>query len=88
LALPFLVWMALPLALDAYNATMASVMRAHLHARDTLYNMLAMHATHLLLAVPLMRGLGSWEGLGLVGFALAMTLSRALGLAYHLVLWR
>ncbi|MCM5679132.1 MATE family efflux transporter [Schlegelella sp. S2-27] len=88
LAVPFLTMAAVALALDAYNATMAAVMRAHLHARDTLYNMLAMHALHLLLCVPLMSGFGPLPPLGLVGFALAMALSRAFGLAWHLWLWR
>ena len=88
LAVPFLMVSALALALDAYNATMASVMRAHLHARDTLYVMLAMHLLHLLLAVPLMRGVGPLPALGLVGFALAMVISRIVGLVLHLWLWR
>lgn len=88
LATPFLMMAAAALALDAYNATMAAVMRAHLHARDTLYNMLAMHTLHLLLCIPLMRGVGPLPPLGLVGFALAMTISRAFGLGYHLWLWR
>lgn len=88
LAVPFLMVSALALALDAYNATMASVMRAHLHARDTLYVMLAMHLLHLVLAVPLMRGFGPLPALGLVGFALAMVVSRVVGLALHLWLWR
>ncbi|AKJ26809.1 MATE family efflux transporter [Caldimonas brevitalea] len=88
LALPYLTAAAAVLALDAYNATMASVMRAHLHARDTLYNMLAMHALHLLLCLPLMQGVGPLPPLGLVGFAIAMALSRAFGIAFHLWLWR
>lgn len=88
LAVPFLTAASTALALDAFNATMAAVMRAHLHARDTLYNMLAMHTLHLLLCIPLMSGLGPLPPLGLVGFALAMTASRAFGLAWHLWLWR
>lgn len=88
LAVPFLTTAAAALALDAYNATMASVMRAHLHARDTLINMLAMHSLHLLLCLPLMSGWGPLPALGLVGYAIAMTLSRAFGLAFHLWLWR
>jgi Na+-driven multidrug efflux pump len=74
--------------LDAWNASMASVMRAQLRARDTLAVMLAMHATHLTLAVPLMYGLGAWPGLGLPGFALALVAARSLGLVLHLLLWR
>jgi len=79
---PYLRTLALALALDAFNASMAAVMRAHLHGRDTLINMISMHALHLLLCGPLMR----W--LGLPGFAVAMAISRAFGLALHLWLWQ
>ena len=85
---PYLQVLALALALDAFNASMAAVMRAHLHTRDTMLNILAMHGVHLLLCLPLMRGFGPVPALGLVGFALAMALSRILGLAVHLALWR
>lgn len=82
LAKPYLQMLALALALDAYNATMASVMRAHMRTRDTMLNILAMHLIHLLLCFPLM------QSMGLVGFAMAMGLSRAFGLALHILLWR
>jgi Na+-driven multidrug efflux pump len=71
-----------------FNASMASVMRAHLRARDALTNMLAMHALHLLLCWPLMGGAGPIPPLGLPGFAIAMVASRAFGVAFHLLLWR
>ncbi|MGB9151060.1 MAG: MATE family efflux transporter [Burkholderiales bacterium] len=82
LAKPYLQMLALALALDAYNATFASVMRAHLRTRDTMLNILAMHSLHLLLSFPLM------QSMGLMGFAVAMALSRAFGLAWHILLWR
>jgi Na+-driven multidrug efflux pump len=88
LALPLLQALAPALLIDAWNASMAGVMRAHLRARDTLVVMVLMHATHLALAGPMMFGLGGWPGLGLPGFALALVLARALGLALHLALWR
>lgn len=88
LAQPFLQWLAIGLAFDAFNASMASVMRAHLHARDTMMVVLAMHAVHLGLCIPLMNGVGPVPPLGLPGFAIALALSRALGLALHLWLWR
>lgn len=88
LATPFLQVLAVALALDAYNASMASVMRAHLHGRDTLFVMVGMHAVHLLLAAPLMRGSGPLPALGLIGFAVALAASRAAGLAMHLWLWK
>jgi putative MATE family efflux protein len=88
LALPYLQALALPLLLDAYNASMSSVMRAHLRTRDVMLNILAMHGLHLLLCYPLMRGWGPFPGLGLPGFAVAMVLSRIFGVLMHLWLWR
>lgn len=88
LAGPFLVLLAPAVLLEAYNLSLAAILRAHLHARDSLRVMLAMHAAHLLLALLLMRGIGPWPGLGLPGYALAMLASRALGLVLHLLLWR
>jgi putative MATE family efflux protein len=82
LAEPFLRLLALGLVLDAFNACMASVVRAHLHARDVLVNTIAMHSLHLLLCMPLM------AAFGLPGFALALLVSRSVGLAFHLWLWQ
>lgn len=82
-----LMAMAPAMALDAWNATGAAVMRAHLRARDTLVVMVAMHGTHLLLVGPLMFGMGGWVGLGLPGFALALLSARALAVALHRWLW-
>lgn len=88
LAAPYLQLLAPVLLLEAYNLSMAAILRAHLHVRDSLKVMVVMHATHLLVAIPLMRGVGSWEGLGLNGYALAMLLSRVVGLVLHLGLWK
>lgn len=88
LAAPYLQLLAVALGLDAYNASMAAVMRAHLRARDVLSNILSMHALHLLLCWPLMSGAGPFAGLGLPGFALAMLLSRGFGIGLRLYLWR
>lgn len=88
LAAPLLQALAPAMLLDAWNASMAGVMRAHLRTRDTLAVLLAMHLVHLLLAVPLMAGWGPLPALGLPGFALALALSRALGLVLHLLLWQ
>lgn len=85
---PYLQALAPGLLLDAYNLTMASVLRAHLRARETLLVMLAMHAAHLALAAVLMSGVAGWGGMGLTGFALAYAVSRAFGLVLHLWLWR
>ena len=88
IAAPYLQLLAPALVLEAYNLTMAAILRAHLHARESLLLMVAMHSTHLLLAVPLMLGVGSWDGFGLMGYALAQIASRALGLVLHLWLWK
>lgn len=88
LALPLLWWLAPAMLLDAWNASMAGVLRAHLRARDTLVVMLLMHALHLGLAWPLMAGVAGWPGLGLPGFALALLLARSAALVLHGWLWR
>ncbi len=88
LGTPYLRALSLALLLDAFNASMSAVVRAHMRTRETMVNMLAMHSLHLLLCLPLMRGWGPLPGLGLSGFALAMALSRAFGLGVHLLLWR
>jgi Na+-driven multidrug efflux pump len=85
---PLLRALALALMLDAWNASMASVMRAHLRTRDTLAVMVLMQVLQLALAVPLMLGLDTWPGMGLVGYALALIASRLLALGLHLGLWR
>jgi putative MATE family efflux protein len=88
LAQPLLQWLAPALLLDAWNASMASVMRAHLRTRDTLAVMLVMLTVQMTLAVPLMTGWGSWPGMGLAGFAVAVIASRVLALGLHLWLWK
>ena len=82
LALPLLQALAPLMLLDAWNASMGAVMRAHLRAREALAVTLAMHTLHLALLVPLM------GVFGLPGFALALLASRMLALALHLFLWR
>lgn len=88
LALPYMLVMAPGLWLEGYNLTMASILRAHLRVRESLLVMVAMHLTHLVLAWWLMLGFAGWEGLGLMGFAVAFLLSRWLGLVLHLWLWK
>ncbi|HEV6965788.1 MATE family efflux transporter [Roseateles sp.] len=70
------------LLLDALNATMASVMRAHLRSREALMVVVAIQVVTLsvaLLAMP---------HLGLVGYALACLFGRGTGLVLHIALWR
>lgn len=88
LAAPFLMALAPAMLFDAWNASMAGVMRAHLRTRDTLVVLVIMHVSHLLLAIPLMHGWGPLPALGLPGYAFALTISRAIGLVLHLLMWR
>ncbi len=88
LAVPLLMALAPAMLLDAWNASMTAVMRAHLHARDTLAVMVVMHCVHLALMGPLMFGLGGLPALGLPGFAVAVIVSRFVAIGLHLVLWR
>lgn len=79
---PYLRWLALPLLLDAMLVTLAAVLRAGLHARDTLWVSLAIHGLHLLLT-PL-----AMQHFGLPGFAMAMAASRVLGVVACVLLWK
>lgn len=88
LAAPLLVALAPVLVLDAWSASLTTVLRSHLHARDTLAVMAAMQTAQLLLMGPLMLGWGPVPALGLPGFALAVLLSRALAIGLQLLLWR
>ncbi len=82
LAAPLLMCLTPALMMDAWNASMASVMRAHMRTRDTLVVIIAMQVITLGLALPLM------PVLGLPGYALALFASRSSGLVMHLLLWR
>lgn len=84
----YMMMLAPAMLLEAYNISMAAVLRAHLFARESLVIMLIMHGTHLALAWWLMRGLGDWPGWGINGYAVAWVLSRAVGLLLHLGFWR
>jgi len=88
LAAPLLRWLAPAMLFDAWNATQASVMRAHLRGADVLRVIVIMHTSHLALAWLLMHGAGPLPALGLPGFAIALAASRALGVLLHLWLWR
>jgi Na+-driven multidrug efflux pump len=84
----YLQLLAPVMLVEAYNQTMAAILRAHLHVRDSLGVMILMHTSHLILAFVFMHGLGEWEGWGLNGYAAALFISRSLGLGLHLWLWR
>ncbi len=92
LAAPMLMALAPAMLLDAWNASMTAVMRAHLRARETLAVMVAMHLLHLALMGPLMFGLQlgplQLPALGLPGYALALLIARGVAIGLHLWLWR
>lgn len=88
LAVPLLQALAPAMLLDAWNASQAGVMRAHLRGRDVLHVIVVMQVLHLGLALPLMHGVGGAAGWGLVGYALALLVSRLAGVALHAWLWR
>jgi putative MATE family efflux protein len=88
LAVPLLQCMAPAALFDAWNTTLASVLRSHMHARACMVFNAVMQTTHLVLAVLLMSGWRAWAGWGLVGYAVALLISRGLGLALLLWMWR
>ncbi|MFG6461561.1 MATE family efflux transporter [Roseateles sp. DXS20W] len=70
------------LLIDALNATMSSVMRAHLRSREALAVVIVIQVVTLAVALLAM------PHLGLPGYALACLLGRGTGLALHIMLWR
>jgi Na+-driven multidrug efflux pump len=82
LATMLLQALAPALMLDAWNATMTSVMRAHLRSREALAIVIAIQFVTLVVAVL------SMPHLGLTGYALASLCGRGVGLALHILMWR
>lgn len=82
LAKTLLQALAPALMLDAWNANMSSVMRSHLRSREALAVVVVIQVVTLVVALLAM------PRLGLVGYALACTLGRGVGLAAHIFLWR
>jgi putative MATE family efflux protein len=88
LAVPLLMALAPVMVLDAWSASLTTVLRSHLRAKDTLAVTALMQALHLALMAPLMFGWGPLPALGLVGFAIATGVARLLAIALMLWLWR
>ncbi|MFG6431008.1 MATE family efflux transporter [Roseateles sp. LYH14W] len=82
LAKTLLQALAPALLLDAWNANMSSVMRSHLRSREALFVVVVIQVITLVVALLAM------PSLGLVGFALACAVGRAVGLVMHILLWR
>jgi putative MATE family efflux protein len=78
LAVPYLRAMAFAILLDAFNATLASNLRAYMFARDTLKVFVVAATLQALLAVVL---IPIW---GLLGYVVAVTIAYSLALTLHL----
>ncbi len=77
-----LQWLAVALVVDGYCAALGGVLRANLRGRAAMWVSLAMHAAHLV---------GCWvlmPRMGLVGFGVALLISRVLAMGLQSVLWR
>jgi len=88
IAVPFLQLLAPAMLLDAWLATLSSVLRAHLFNRDTLAVVFVVNISQLLIAWPLMVGIGPIPAIGLPGFAAGLVASKLIGIALFLVLWK
>jgi putative MATE family efflux protein len=84
-ATAFLCVMAPAVLLDAWASALSGVLRAHLQGAAVLRVLCSLHGVHLVLAPVAMLSWGSWPGLGLAGFALALGLARLVGVC---LLWR
>ena len=82
-AKPLIQWLAPCVWMDAVVVAMASVMRAHLYAVQSLRIMILMHLSHCFLAWLLMH-----HGFGLSGFAIAFMVSRLLSLLLLTKAWQ
>ncbi|MBS1210245.1 MAG: efflux family protein [Proteobacteria bacterium] len=85
---PYAAALGVALLFDSISMSMVAVLRAYTQTRESMKIVLVMNLVQVILSVPLMLGVGSWQGFGLPGMALAMTLSRVLatGLAWRV--WR
>ncbi len=88
IAVPFLQLLAPALLLDAWLSTLSSVLRSHLFNRDTLAVVLVVNISQLLIAWPLMVGVGPIPAIGLAGFAVGLVASKLIGITLFLVLWK
>lgn len=86
LGAPLLQALAPAMVLDAWNASMSSVLRSHLRAREALGVILLTQIVQVSLALWWMPLTG--PGGGLLGYAAALCVSRVVGIVAHLWLWR
>mgnify|MGYP003333894375 CR=1 FL=1 len=86
LAAPLLQALAPAMVLDAWNASMSSVLRSHLRAQEALRVIVLTQTVQVGLALWWMPSAGL--GWGLLGYAAALCVSRVVGIVAHLWLWR
>lgn len=88
LGVPYMTMLGVALLFDAVSMLMIAVLRAYTFTRESMKIVLGMNLAQVLLSLPLMLGVGSWEGWGLPGMALAMAISRVCALALAWRVWR
>lgn len=76
------------LLFDSVSMTMIAVLRAYTFTRESMRIVLLMNLAQVVLSLPLMLGVGAWDGLGLNGLGLAMILSRILAIGLVWKTWR
>ena len=86
LGVPLLQALAPAMVLDAWNASMSSVLRSHLRSREALGVIILTQVVQVVLALWWMSSASL--GWGLLGYAAALCVSRVVGIAAHLTLWR
>ncbi|MFT3736608.1 MAG: MATE family efflux transporter [Rhodocyclaceae bacterium] len=87
-AAPFMRVMAVGLAIEAVNLTMFSVLRAFKYTQVSMRLVMAENALHLIVAVPLVLGVGGFQSLGLIGLAWGFLVSRAAIFVLLIIVWR
>lgn len=87
-AAPFMRVMAIGLAIEAVNLTMFSVLRAFKYTQDSMRLVMAENALHLIVAVPLVLGVGGFASLGVIGLAWGFLVSRGVVFVLLLAVWR
>ncbi|PAS97507.1 MAG: MATE family efflux transporter [Candidatus Dactylopiibacterium carminicum] len=88
IGVPYMTVLGLALLFDAVSMTMIAVLRAFTYTRESIKIVLGMNLAQVLLSVPLMLGIGSWDDWGLPGMALAMAISRVCAVALAWRVWR
>lgn len=87
LAVPFTILLGVALVVESVNITMFSVLRAFTYTRDSMRLVMAQNALHVVVAFPLVIGLGPLPALGLMGLGWGMLASRGLVFLLLVAIW-